>query len=175
MEGAQRERFLGNIEVDAARMERLVNRLLHLARIGSAPDASDPVDVARFFGQLAERFGDAVSMELENPPEHVAVSADHLHSAVQNLVENAVRYRGERPVEVKVDGRDGRLVVEVRDHGPGISEANQRRLFQRFFTTRPDEGGSGLGLAIVKAVADRYRGSITCRTGAEGTTFVLVV
>jgi nitrogen-specific signal transduction histidine kinase len=39
----------------------------------------------------------------------------------------------------------------------------------------PDEGGTGLGLAIVKAVADRYRGSITWRTGPEGTSFVLVL
>ena len=74
-----------------------------------------------------------------------------------------------------MDGRDGRLVVEVRDHGPGISPANQQRLFQRFFTTCPDEGGTGLGLAIVKAVAERYRGTVTWRTGAEGTTFELVV
>ncbi len=175
MDGAQRERFLANVDVDAARMERLVNRLLDLARIGSAPEAADRVDVAGFFGSVAERFGDAVSLELRRPPERVAVGADHLHSAVQNLIENAVRYRGERPVEITVDGRDGRLVVAVRDHGPGISEANQQRIFQRFFTTCPDEGGTGLGLAIVKAVAERYRGAITWRTGPEGTTFELMI
>ncbi len=175
MDGAQRERFLTNIEVDAARMERLVNRLLDLARIGNAPEAADRVDVPGFFRSIAERFGDAVSLELRRPPARVAVGADHLHSAVQNLIENAVRYRGERPVEVTVDGRDGRLVVTVRDHGPGISEANQPRIFQRFFTTCPDEGGTGLGLAIVKAVAERYRGSITWRTGPGGTAFELVI
>jgi signal transduction histidine kinase len=176
MDGAQRQRFLSNIDVDGARMERLVNRLLHLARIGSAPEASDPVDVAHFFGAVAERYGDALRVELRSPPAKVAVGADHLHSAVQNLVENAVRYRGAAPVEVTVDGGgDGRLVVSVRDHGPGISAANQRRLFQRFFTTCPDEGGTGLGLAIVKAVAERYRGSITFTTGAGGTRFELVL
>jgi signal transduction histidine kinase len=175
MDGPQRERFLANIDVDAARMERLVNRLLHLARIGSAPAADGTVEVASFFRSLAERHGEALRVELRSPPARVAVGADHLHSAVQNLVENALRYRGGRPVEVTVDGRDGRLVVAVRDHGPGISDANQQRLFQRFFTTCPDEGGTGLGLAIVKAVAERYRGSIEVRTGAEGTTFELVV
>ncbi|HEX7671253.1 MAG TPA: ATP-binding protein, partial [Polyangiaceae bacterium] len=46
---------------------------------------------------------------------------------------------------------------------------------QRFFTTCPDEGGTGLGLAIVKAVAERYRGSITWRTGPGGTAFELVI
>jgi signal transduction histidine kinase len=175
MDGTQRERFLAHVDADAARMERLVNRLLHLARIGSAPEGAGPVEVASFFRTLAERYGDAVRVELRGPPARVAVSADLLHSAVQNLVENAVRHRGGKAVEVIADGRGGRLRVAVRDHGPGISEANQRRLFQRFFTTCPDEGGTGLGLAIVKAVAERYGGSITWTTGPEGTTFELVV
>jgi signal transduction histidine kinase len=175
MDAAQRERFLANVDVDAARMERLVDRLLHLARIGSAPDAAGAVDVASFFGSISERYGGAVRVELRRPPERVSVAADHLHSAVQNLVENAVRYRNGQPVEVTVEGRDGRLAVQVRDHGPGISAANQARLFQRFFTTCPDEGGTGLGLAIVKAVAERYRGTVTWRTGPQGTTFELVV
>jgi signal transduction histidine kinase len=175
MDAPQRERFLANVDVDAARMERLVERLLHLARIGSAPDAVESVDVASFFRSLSERYGEAVRVDLKSPPPRTAMSADHLHSAVHNLVENGIRHRGARPVEVTVDGRDGRLVVEVRDHGPGISEANRTRIFQRFFTTCPDEGGTGLGLAIVKAVADRYRGSITWRTGPEGTSFVLVL
>jgi signal transduction histidine kinase len=175
MDEGQRARFLANIDVDAARMERLVSRLLHLARIGSAPDAVAGVDVPSFFRALAERHGDAVRVELRAPPARIAVAADHLHSAVQNLVENAIRVRNGRPVEVTVDGREGRLVVGVRDRGPGISEANRARLFQRFFTTRADEGGTGLGLAIVKAVAERYGGTVTCATGAEGTRFELVV
>ena len=86
MDGTQRDRFLANVDVDAARMERLVNRLLDLARIGSAPEAANRVDVARFFQSVAERFGDAVSLELRRPPERVAVGANHLHSAVQNLI-----------------------------------------------------------------------------------------
>ena len=175
MDAPQRERFLANIDVDAARMERLVTRLLHLARIGSAPDAAGTVDVAAFFRTLAERYGDAVHLEVRAPPARLAVAADHLQSAVQNLVENAIRYRGGKPVEITADGIDGRLRVEVRDHGPGISLANQARLFQRFFTTCPDEGGTGLGLAIVKAVAERYRGSIRWKTGSDGTRFELVV
>jgi len=175
MDAAQRERFLAHIGADVGRMERLVNRLLHLARIGSAPDAAGSVDVASFFATLAERHGGAVRVELRSPPAAVAVSADHLHSAVQNLVENAVRHRRAAPVQVTVGARDGRLLVEVRDDGSGISPANQERLFQRFFTTCPDEGGTGLGLAIVRAVADRYRGSVGFRTGPGGTVFELVL
>ncbi len=175
MDAGQRERFLANIDVDAARMERLVNGLLHLARIGSAPDGAEPVEVEPFFRALAGRYGDAVRLALGSPPARVAVSADHLLSAVGNLVDNAVRHRGGRPVELTVDGRAGRLLVTVRDRGPGISPANQPRLFQRFFTTRADEGGTGLGLAIVQAVAARYRGAVGFTTGAEGTTFELTL
>src|SRR6185369_3467875 len=145
MDDAQRERFLANIDVDAARMERLVTRLLNLARIGSAPDATGTVDVAAFFRGLAERYGEAVRVELGSPPERIGVAPDHLHSAIHNLVENAVRYRNGAPVEVTVDGLRGRLRVTVRDRGPGISTASQARIFQRFFTTCSDEGGTGLG------------------------------
>ena len=175
MDDPQRERFLRNVDDDAARMERLVTRLLALTRIGSAPAARGTVDVPGFFAAVGDRFGPTVRVEVRAPPVQVAIDADHLQSAVQNLVENAVHHGGGRPVEVTVDGRDGRLVVQVRDHGPGISAANQERLFQRFFTTRQDEGGTGLGLAIVKAVADRYRGSVRFATGPDGTEFELVL
>jgi signal transduction histidine kinase len=175
MDGAQRRRFLEHIEADVGRMERLVSRLLQLARIGRAPDGAERADVAPFFRWLTERHGEAVQVELRDPPATVPVSADHLRSAVENLVENAVRHRRAAPVSVVASGRDGRLVVVVRDDGPGLSEANRARVFQRFFTTRADEGGTGLGLAIVKAIADRHGGAVSFRTGADGTAFELVL
>ena len=66
-------------------------------------------------------------------------------------------------------------MIEVRDHGPGISEANRTRIFDRFFTTRRDDGGTGLGLSIVGAVAELRGGRVECDSGEEGTTFRLVL
>jgi signal transduction histidine kinase len=94
---------------------------------------------------------------------------------VRNLLDNAFRHGAGHPVELEVDERGGRLVIRVRDHGSGISEGNRDRVFQRFFTTERDRGGTGLGLAIVRAVAATRGGDLSFETGADGTTFELVL
>lgn len=174
MSDEQRRRFADNIDQDAARMGRLVSRLLHLAQIENAPDPTERVPVEDFFRALASRYP-GVTLELGGPPAHILISSDHLRSAVSNLLENALRHGQGQPVTLRVGSEAGRLRIEVSDHGSGISPANQARLFQRFFTTVRDDGGTGLGLAIVRAVAERQGGRVDYRTGASGTTFTLTL
>ncbi len=68
---------------------------------------------------------------------------------------------------------DGRLVVTVRDEGPGIDDRHRDQVFDRFFTTRRDAGGTGLGLTLVRAVAERYGGAVDLASGPAGTTATL--
>jgi signal transduction histidine kinase len=103
------------------------------------------------------------------------IDPQQLSSAVGNVVDNALRHGAGRPVEVRLDGRAGGIAVTVRDQGPGISEQNRARIFDRFFTTERDRGGTGLGLAITRAVAEARGGSVTFRTGPSGTTFRIEV
>jgi signal transduction histidine kinase len=175
MSEEQRERFLANVDADAERMERLVGRLLELARIQSAPEAAASIDVRRFFADLCDRYGSQVQLCVDHPPSEVTMNPDHLETAVRNLIDNAVRHGRGTPVEVSVGGRGVQVVVAVRDHGAGISEGNRRRVFDRFFTTERDRGGTGLGLAIVQAVAETRGGSVRFESGPEGSTFFLVV
>ena len=178
MDDAQRARFLQNIDADAARMENLVTRLLHLARIehAAAIPADDALPVASFFANLARRFGDRIELTVDpSAPEGVHIAPEHLESAVGNLVDNALRHGGDDPVGLRVAGGDERLVVQVSDRGPGISDGNRTRVFDRFFTTDRDAGGTGLGLAIVAAVARARGGSVDFETGDGGTTFTLVL
>lgn len=172
MDAAQRRRFADNIDADAARMGRLVMRLLQLAQIENAPEPTDRVDVADFFRALVDRYP-GVTLDLRDPPTHIVINVDHLRSAVSNLLENALRHGAGKPVLLRVGSEGTALRVDVADGGPGISPANQGRLFQRFFTTARDEGGTGLGLAIVRAVAQRQNGQVTFTTGPDGTTFTL--
>lgn len=174
MSDEQRRRFADNIDQDAARMGRLVSRLLHLAQIENAPDPTERVPVEDFFRALAARYP-GVTLELSAPPPHIVISSDHLRSAVSNLLENALRHGAGQPVTLRVRSDAGRLRIEVADHGPGISPANQARLFQRFFTTVRDDGGTGLGLAIVRAVAERQGGRVDYTTGPSGTTFTVTL
>lgn len=175
MEPRQRQRFLSNIQSDASRMERLVSRLLELARIQSAPETAQDVHLPEFLARVTEPYGDRVRLEVRDVPAVVSMNPDHLESALKNLLDNGIRHGGEEPVELVATGEDGRAVFSVVDHGEGIDRKNMERIFDRFFTTVRDRGGTGLGLAIVQAVA-RTRGTeVEVRTGPRGSTFTLTV
>jgi signal transduction histidine kinase len=175
MSAEQRGRFLSNIQADAERMERLVTRLLELARIQNAPPADARIEVGPFLERLAAGYGGRVELRLEGAPAAIEMNPDHLETAVRNLLDNAVRHGAGQPVELRAAAEGSRLRLEVRDRGPGISEANQKRLFSRFFTTERDRGGTGLGLSIVRAVAESRGGRVEFQTGPAGTTFTLLV
>ncbi|HYD47472.1 MAG TPA: ATP-binding protein, partial [Terriglobales bacterium] len=175
MNEEQRQRFLANIGADVDRTQRLVQRLLQLARIEQSAEEIDSIPVRSFIADLADRFGERLQVHFADPPERIEMNGDHLETALVNLIDNALRHGAGKPVEVEV-GRDGaRLLVRVRDRGPGISEGNRRRLFERFFTTERDRGGTGLGLAIVKAIAESRGGSVRFDNRPSGTTFTLKV
>ncbi len=174
MTSEQRQKFADNIDADAARMQRLVMRLLQLAQIENAPEPTESVSVVEFFSALQDRYAGA-EFVIDNPPPRILISVDHLRSAVVNLLENALRHGAGKPVQVRVLRDHDRLRIEVQDQGAGISVANQSRLFQRFFTTSRDSGGTGLGLAIVRAVAERSGGEVSFVTGPSGTTFTLLL
>jgi len=176
MPAEQRRRFLTNILGDAERMERLVARLLELARIQSAPESDEEIKPDSFLEQIAEGYGERVRLHAVSVPASVRINPDHLESAVRNLLDNGVRHGAGEPVELVVYAADdGQLAIEVRDKGPGIPDSVRERLFERFFTTERDRGGTGLGLAIVRAVAFTRGGDVKVDTGPEGTTFTLTV
>lgn len=179
MPDAQRERFIANIDADADRMERLVTRLLTLARIESEAGKQAPaIDAELVVRSLLGGYAD-VTVEIGGPLAPIDIREDHLASVVQSLAENARRHGAGKPVVVRLApielaGRAG-LRIEVSDFGPGISEANRERIFDRFFTTERDRGGTGLGLSIARAVVTARGGSLRLAprgTATEPTTFI---
>jgi signal transduction histidine kinase len=175
MPQAQQARFVANIQAAARRMERLVQRLLELARIQSAPEPTRDIDLAELGARLVAAYPGRLVLEDGPPAGTLHMHPDHLESALRNLVDNAVRHGGEAPVSLAIARRGGWVEFRVTDRGPGISPANQPHLFERFFTTERDRGGTGLGLAIVKAVAETRGGEVSFETGPGGTTFSLRV
>jgi signal transduction histidine kinase len=176
MESAQRQRFLHNMLLDTERMDRLVTRLLALAKIESAaalPGHTLPV-VATVRGLLA-RYGDQVELIVRDPPAELLISEEHLASALGNLIDNAVRHGEGQPVSVTLASLDGRLSVEVRDRGRGISPGNQEKVWDRFFTTERDRGGTGLGLSIVRAIVSARKGEVRFETSPDGTRFFMIL
>ena len=102
-----------------------------------------------------------------------------LRQVLANLVENAVKYSPEgRPVEVRATAVNGRVVVDVTDHGAGIAPADHTLIFEKFgrvpgTSAKP---GSGLGLYIARAIAEAHGGTLDVTSSlGSGATFTLIV
>ena len=100
---------------------------------------------------------------------------------MDNLVSNAVKFsRPDSSVELKLEARPDWLVLRVKDHGPGFTEEDKKRLFKKFshLSAKPTAGetSTGLGLSIVKALVSAMHGEILYETkSGQGTTFVVTL
>lgn len=159
----RRQAFLDNVLADTHRLERLVNRLHELAR-AETTRTHETADVREVLEAIAAHYrDDDVDIEVVpdgDAPCEVAVAADVFDSMVRNLVENA-RTHGAPPIVLRWRRTIGAVEIEVEDAGPGISEANQDRIFDTFFTTARETGGTGLGLSIVRALAEQHGGHLS--------------
>jgi two-component system, OmpR family, sensor kinase len=185
---------MGRIESEAKRMGSMVEDLLLLARLDEQrPLQQKPVDLqliahdAVVDTQASSRARVISLVGLDGgsaAPAPVLGDEAKLRQVVGNLVGNALRYTpDDTPIELAVgvrgseDGRQ-RSVIEVRDHGPGISGEDASKVFERFYradTSRTREtGGSGLGLAIVAAIVGSHGGSVRVEnTDGGGATLVV--
>ena len=188
----QRATLLATIDRNALRMQRLVGDILDLARFRAG---SIQLQLRRFDGRelataviesvapLAEAAGQQLA--LSAPPAPMWVFGDYrrLEQALVNLLSNAQKFSPAGAVidiELSGDDRDGTVSWRVTDHGPGISEDDQTRLFERFFVGPSDRAGGGrgvgLGLPTALAIAQAHRGTIEVESVlGEGSTFTLVV
>ena len=188
---AARDRFLGIMQREAERMNRLIRDLLHLSRVESEERVrpTTRVDVAEVLaGTLATLRPMAaaaqISLTLTAPPtvpSLVAGDTDQLVQVFQNLIENALKYGGGGGrVEVTLHTdqlpKGPALRVDVVDHGDGIDPIHLPRLTERFYRVDSDrsreKGGTGLGLAIVKHIVQRHRGRLRIDSvKGKGSTF----
>ncbi|HYX20237.1 MAG TPA: ATP-binding protein [Thermoanaerobaculia bacterium] len=147
---------------DIVEMDAIIGQFLDFAR--GADEAKGEADLGGELEDLAQhyqRLGKNVAVSLGKPLEF-RFARLAVRRAVANLVDNALRYAGE-PVEIDAARRDGDVVVEVRDRGPGIPPTEVARLkrpFTRLDDSRAGPAGSGLGLAIVERVAHAHGGRL---------------
>jgi two-component system sensor histidine kinase ChvG len=175
---AARQRFLGNILADADRLDRLVTRLLELSRVEADPAPLETVDYEALVREVAEQSTGGAEVELSYSARRSDLPGRraHLRSVLQNLIDNAQQHADDgTTIRVRVAaGTKGMLRTTVTNRGPVISEANLERIWERFFTTRSDEGGTGLGLPIVAAVVRAHGGTVSVASSERhGTTFTV--
>lgn len=175
-----RQRFLGNITRESQRIQELVDRLLELAALERrrALDHPVPVDLAALAedvvaataaAALARRVRVSVAV-----PAGLQVTGDAflLRRALTNLLDNAVDFSPEGGEVVVAAAEEGRAVrLTVRDHGPGIPDFAQERLFEKFFSLpRPHAArkGTGLGLSFVREIAALHGGRAALANHPDG-------
>ncbi len=179
MASGDRERFLANIGVDAARLNQLVSRLLDLARADMAEmvegAATDIIDVLRCIADAFRSTGFDVVLDLAPILPNVAVPPAVTETVLTGLVENS-RQAGARRVLISARANASIVELAVRDDGLGIPAGDRDRIFEPFFTSRRAAGGTGLGLPIIRSLLQAHRGTIVLgQAKAAGATFLLAL
>ncbi|MGW1317779.1 sensor histidine kinase [Streptomyces sp. NPDC002426] len=160
---------------DTVRLQVLAADLLLLARLdaGERPGRT-AVDLGALVREeVSQRTADRIAPQVSvaDGPLEVDGSRGQLARVVGNLLDNAERH-AERSVAVSVRAERDEVLVEVTDDGPGVPEAEQDRIFERFVrlddARSRDDGGAGLGLAIARDVAARHGGTLTVGTAPSG-------
>jgi signal transduction histidine kinase len=172
--------FLRRISAEAQRIDAIVRGLLDLAR-PAAPllgevDVAAPVDAALRLARVQGRLR-GMEVEVAIPAALPRVSADEgrLAQVFLNLLLNAAdAMAGAGRVRVAARAADGRVLVEVRDAGPGIPGADLGRVFEPFFSTKAAGEGTGLGLAISQGIVESLGGELTA-ANADGGGAVFTV
>jgi two-component system sensor histidine kinase CpxA len=177
----QEQPMLDRIELEAERMNQMIGQLINLARMETASGPPQPSRVQ--LDEIVREVADDAEFEAQQRNCSVKLDAaqtcstegnpDLLRSAVENVVRNAVRYSSPgSSIDLSLKSDDGWATVEVRDHGPGIPEADIDRVFRPFYrvaTARDREsGGAGLGLAIAERAVRLHGGTVTAENQKEG-------
>jgi PAS domain S-box-containing protein len=160
------------------RLAQLVETLLDVSRLATGKltlnvERFDILDAAR---EIVERLRESaasagcdLALQVGNPIEG-RWDRLRIEQVLTNLISNAIKYASGRPIEIFVERRDGEAILEIRDHGPGIGEADLPRIFERFERATParHHGGLGLGLYVARQIAEAHGGGIAARNPSDG-------
>jgi len=176
---------------ETARLSRLVNDLQELwgAEARQLPLTMEAVDAAAAAAAAVERFsavaaerGVSIRLQVSRPPLSARADRERLAQVLDNLLSNAIRYTADgTTVTVEVSGDDESVVLSVADEGPGLTEEQRARVFERFYRVDPSRsralGGSGIGLAIARALVSLMGGTVWAESEGpgRGATFRVVL
>jgi signal transduction histidine kinase len=185
------ERFLGIVSRQTDRLADIIDDLLTLSRLESAPlsevlalEWHDLCDILKLCREVCQSRADKKGIDLQFECDAaIRVYVDHslLMQAIVNLIDNAIKYSPEKTaVRIVARIEADSVRIDVRDDGPGIMDVHIPRLFERFY--RADKarsrklGGTGLGLAIVKHIVNVHQGEVgvTSHVG-EGSVFTILL
>ena len=178
VEAGVRAEVMGYIKDEVLRLNAMVTHFLEFAR--SRPPELETLDAQRLMEEVCKILSEFVASRdvttrCSSPALQCSVSADlgQIREVVLNLVLNATEAMPNRGVvDVSAAQQEGHLVVSVKDEGIGIPKEKLQRIFEPFYTTKPE--GTGLGLPIVQQIMQQHGGRIEAKRNAgSGMTFSL--
>jgi signal transduction histidine kinase len=162
------------LKEDIAELDQLIDELLLSSRLDAirAPERREDIDLLALAAEEAARDGIIV----EGQSVFVRGNRTLLRRMTRNLIDNARRHADDACPDVHVAAVDGHASLAIRDHGPGVPQDEQEKIFEPFYR-RPQESanvGSGIGLALVRQIARNHGGDVQCRTADGGGTLFRV-
>lgn len=158
---------------EVGRLEGLCENLLSFSRVGPLwRERTDPAELVR---EVCERSGALCRVDETAAPKSWSLDGPRLGQALDNLVRNAREASPpEVPIEVTVERRGADLRIAVRDHGRGLPPGEEERIFDAFFTRKPQ--GTGLGLAVARRIVELHGGALTAgHAEGGGAVFALTI
>ncbi|MDZ5662308.1 PAS domain-containing sensor histidine kinase [Nocardioides sp. zg-1308] len=181
VDGTALERRLRTILKQAQRLSDLRDDLLATAAADAHVIRAEPVtaDVLPYLRAAADVEGTAAKLVVDCPSDlYCRVQPSHLTQMLTNLVGNALRYAASE-VTLTASPAGSRVLITVRDDGPGVPPEVTARLFRRFshagMSARPPGAGSGLGLYIVRTLATANQGTVLYTPGKQGARFTIAL
>lgn len=174
--------FLQTISEETDRLTALVSNLLDLSRLegGALQIQRELYPIDALLRETARReqlrLGNRLKLDIPSHLPALWIDRTRLETVIRNLLDNAAKYAPpDSHIELTAERHQGRVLIKVRDYGPGIPEEQRTKIFDRFYRGEIDSehniGGSGLGLAICKAFVKAHEGEIWVENGRPGAIF----
>ncbi|WP_417662502.1 HAMP domain-containing sensor histidine kinase [Pseudomonas sp.] len=170
----ERKKLWPRLTKECDRLEALISEILELARLDANPGAVQKIKLQAVLQKLVEY------VQISAPEQRVNINIapgleltgwpNMLERALDNLLRNALRFNPPgQPIEVNAQPQDGAVVIQVRDHGPGVDEQYLKQLGEPFFRAPGQTApGHGLGLAIARRAVERHSGKLVLENHAQG-------
>ena len=187
LSGEEQQNFISIIEKSGKRMLNIINDLINISKVESGQmeivntetDINEQIDfLYNFFNLEAIQKGIKLKRKYSNPDNHIIIITDRekIYAILTNLIKNAIKFTKEGEIEIGFDLKEETLEFFVTDTGIGISEENQKSVFERFVqadnSLSREYEGAGLGLSISKAYVEMLGGKIWLESKlGEGTKF----
>ncbi len=180
------KKFAGTIKKEGLRLLNLIDSIIKLSKLeeGEVANSFTSLDLYKIADSVKEKLEilaekKSIDLKLEGKSSLIKANETMMEELIYNLIDNAIKYSNpSTSIDINIGEHDGWAFIKVRDRGIGMSEEDQERVFERFYTADKSrskkQDSSGLGLSIVKHIVEKHQGRIELTSNlGEGTEIVV--